>query len=518
MSQDNTTNNKRIAKNTLLLYVRMLFLMLISLYTSRVILNTLGVKDYGVYNVVGGVISMFSVLSGSFSASVSRFLTFELGKGNISKLSRVFSSSIIIQTSMAIIIIFIAEIIGYWFLNNKMNIPADRLYAANWVMHCSILTFAINLISVPYNAAIIAHERMNVFAYVSIIEAVLKLTVAYFITISLYDKLIVYAILLLLVATIIRMIYGVYCKRNFEECTFHFYVDKQQIKEMTGFAVWTLLGNGAYILNTQGLNLLINIFFGVTLNATRGIANKVEHTILQFVNNFTIAVNPQITKSYAEGNLTYMHILVCRGAKYSYFLMLLFAIPIWIETEQILTLWLRIVPDYAVAFVRLTIVTSMCTVIGKTLVTAQLATGKIKKYQIIVTIWGLWVFPLTWLAFQLGLSPIWAYLIYAFIYFVLIFIRIYLVKKLIKMPWSKYIKGVLGRCLLVTIIAILIPLSLSLMQEYSIIRFIEVLFTGLLTTLGSIYFLGLDKTEQLFVVQQINKLLNKRIGNVKKKL
>lgn len=506
---DNTANNKRIAKNTMLLYVRMLFLMLVSLYTSRVVLNALGVEDYGIYNVVGGIVSMFSILSASFSSSVSRFLTFELGKGDKGRLSTIFSTSVIIQTSMAFAILVIAEIIGIWFLNNKMNIPAERLVAANWVMHCSILTFAINLISIPYNAAIIAHEKMDVFAYVSIVEAVLKLSVAYAITVSLYDKLTVYAILLLAIAVLIRLIYGVYCKKHFEECSFLFAIEKEQIREMTGFAGWTLLGNAAYMFNTQGVNLLINMFFGVTLNAARGIATQVEHAVMQFVNNFTTAINPQITKSYAEGNLGYMHTLVCRGAKYSYFLMLVFAVPIWVETEQILTLWLKIVPEYAVAFVRLTLLASMCTVIGNTLVTSQFATGKVKKYQITITVCGLWVFPLTWIAFQLGFSPAWAYIIFTFIYFVLIFVRIYLVKDLIKMPWQKYVKGVFGRCAFVTMLAIVIPLIITHYQDSSILRLIEILVIGEMLTILSIYYFGLDTEERLFVMSQIRKRLSK---------
>ena len=262
------------------------------------------------------------------------------------------------------------------------------------------------------------------------------------------------------------------------------------------------------MFNTQGVNMLINTFFGVTLNAARGIAVQIEHTILNFVDNFTTAINPQITKSYAEGNLAYMHSLVCRGARFSYFLMLIFAVPIWTETEQILSLWLKIVPEYAVPFVRLTLVTSMCTVIGKTLITSQLATGKMKRYQITVTLCGLWVFPLTWIAFEFGFSPIWAYLIYAFIYFILIFIRIYLVKDLIKMPWQLYIRDVFGRCVLVTVLSLAIPLSIVLIQESSIFRLIEVIIIGGLTTIGSIFVWGLDKTERLFIIMQIKKRLN----------
>lgn len=507
MSQDNSANNKRIAKNTLLLYVRMLFLMLISLYTSRVVLATLGIEDYGIYNVVGGVVSMFSILSSSLSSAVSRFLTFELGKGDFDKLSRVFSTSVIVQSLMALLVVIVAEVVGIWFLNNKMNIPLERMDAANWVMHCSILTFAIGLISVPYNATIVAHERMTAFAYVSVLEAMLKLSVVFAISISMFDKLKTYAVLLLTVSILIRMVYGWYCKRNFPECQFHFVNDRQLLKNMTGFAGWTMLGNGAWMFNTQGLNILINLFFGVTLNAARGVATQVEHAVMNFVTNFMTAVNPQITKSYAEGNLGYMHTLICRGAKYSFFLMLFFAVPICLETDQILSLWLEKVPDYAVDFVRLTFVTSMCSVIGNTLVTAQCATGKVKRYQIIVSIWGLWVFPLTWIAFEMGFSPVSAYLIYAFIYFVLIFIRIYLVKDLIKMPWKTYIKSVILKCAIVTLVSFVLPYVVYVCFEASILRLIEVVVMGSISVVGTIYVLGLDEKEKHFVIIQIRKRL-----------
>lgn len=502
---DTSTNNKRIAKNTMLLYVRMLFLMLISLYTSRVVLNALGVEDYGIYNVVGGLVTMFSVLSGSFSSSVSRFLTFSLGEQNSEKLSRVFSTSVIIQSSVAIAILLIAEVVGIWFLNCRMNIPSERLFAANWVMHCSILTFAINLFSIPYNAAIIAHERMSAFAYVGIFEGSIKLLIAYLIAIATIDKLILYSVLLLILSLLIRVFYSFYCKRYFQECFFQFIIDRSLIKEMTGFAGWTVLGNGAYMLNTQGVNILINIYYGVALNAARGIASQVESAVLQFVNNFTTALNPQIIKTYAEGNLEYMHSLIYRGAKFSFYLMLFFAVPICIETEQILAIWLKIMPVYAVDFVRLTFISSMCTVIGNTLWTSQLATGQIKKYQIVVSIWGFWVFPLTWLAFEMGLSPIWAYVIYAFIYFVLIFVRIYLVKDLIKLSWINYINYVVLRCLLVSVLSFVVPFAFYKIHSPSIWRLIEVVVLSVLSVASTIYILGLDSNERNFVTRFIKK-------------
>ena len=308
---ETSANNKRIAKNTLLLYVRTLFIMLVTLYTSRVVLNTLGVSDYGIYNVVGGVVAMFSVISVSLSSSISRFITYELGHGDFDKLKRIFSTSINIQVGISLVILVLAEVFGVWFLNTKMNIPAERMTAANWVLQCSLLSFIIGLISVPYNACIIAHERMSAFAYISILEVVLKLAVVYMLLVSPYDKLATYAVLLVVVALIVRLTYGQYCKRHFEESRYRFVHDKSLIKEMTGFAGWSFFGNGAYMLNTQGVDMLINIFFGVTFNAARGVATQVQNAVMQFVNNFTVAVNPQITKSYASGEREYMYKLVC---------------------------------------------------------------------------------------------------------------------------------------------------------------------------------------------------------------
>lgn len=512
MGSVNQINNKRIAKNTVLLYGRMLFTMVVALYTSRVVINALGVEDYGIYNVVGGVVAMFSFLSASFTASSSRFMTFSLGKGDNEKLKRVFSTSIIVQTTMAIIIIILAEILGIWFLNHKLQIPPDRITAANWVMHCSILVFAVHLVTVPFSASVIAHEKMSVYAFVSIFDSLIRLTIAFYISKASGDRLIIYALLLLLATIISFLIYKIYTRTKFNECRFHFIVDKPLLKEMSGFAGWTMLGNGASIFNTQGVNILINMFFGVTLNAARGVATQVESAVTSFVNSFMTALSPQITKSYAEGNLAYMRSLVCRGAKFSFFMMLFFAVPICIETEQVLTLWLKIVPDYTVSFVRLTFVASMCIVIGNTLVKAQFATGKIKKYQIVISICGLWVFPLTWVAFYYGLSPIWAYIIYSIIYFILIFVRIYLVKDLIDLSWEKYIKDVLLKCIVVSLFSIVIPVIIIKIQEPSIIRLIEVLIVGVLSTLVSVYFFGLDKNEKLYFRNLINRVCT---GNIK---
>lgn len=516
MSNQTLDNNKRIAKNTLLLYVRMLFTMAVSLFTSRVILNTLGVEDYGIYNVVGGIVTMFSVLSGSLSSSISRFITFELGKGNIERLKTIFSTGVNIQLGMSVLIIIIAEAVGIWFLNTKMNIPTDRMVAANWVFQCAILTFVLNLLSVPYNAAIIAHEKMSAFAYISVVEVTLKLIIVYMLSISPFDRLKTYAVLLLCVGAVIRFIYGYYCKRHFEECTYHLVFDKPVLKEMTGFAGWNFLGNGAYMLNTQGINILMNLYFGVAVNAARGIATQVDAALKQFVNNFTTAVNPQITKSYAQGDLDYMHKLVCRSAKFSAFLMLFFAIPIILETHSILTIWLKTVPEYAAVFLQLIIISSFVdTVLANSLVTSMFATGNIKRYQIIVTTVGCLVFPFSWIAFQLGFQPEIAYVLYFIIYAILLGVRLFLLKDMVKLPVMMYVREVLFRVFPVMMISFIPLMIIRFSMQEGLMRLILLCLVSTIVTAIIEYWIGLTKNERKFILDKINN--NKINNNIKDK-
>ena len=506
MSTDSSQNNKRIAKNTLLLYFRMLFMMAVSLFTSRVILNTLGVEDYGINNVVGGVVAMFSVLSGSMSSSISRFITFELGKGDKNRLKTVFSTGINIQLGMSLIILLVAEAVGVWFLNYKMNIPEERMYAANWVFQCSILTFILGLLSVPYNAAIIAHEKMSAFAYISIIEVTLKLIIVYLLTISPYDRLITYSILFMLVGVLIRLIYGYYCNRHFEECTYHLVYDKAILKSMTSFAGWNFLGNGAYMLNTQGVNILMNMYFGVAVNAARGVATQVDAALKQFVNNFTTAVNPQITKSYAQGDLSNMHKLVCRSAKFSAFLMMFFAVPIILETDTILSLWLKNPPAYASVFLKWIIISSfMDTVLANSLVTSMFATGDIKKYQIIVTTVGCLVFPLSWLAFQLGFEPQVGYMLYFVIYSILLFVRLYLLRDMVKLPIMMYVREVLFKVTTVMAISFVIPSILLFVIDEDLLRLVAVALLSMTVTTVTTYLIGLNDGEKKYIIGLLEK-------------
>lgn len=496
-------NNRRIAKNTLLLYIRMLFIMAVSLYTSRVVLNSLGVEDYGIYNVVGGVTAMFSILSGSLSAAISRFITFELGKGNLEKLKTVFSTAVTVQLLLAAIIVIAAEVAGVWFLNAKMNIPAERMYAANWVLQCSIFTFAINLVSVPYNAAIIAHERMSAFAYISIIEVTLKLGAVFALHLFMHDKLIAWAVLLFLISAAIRFVYGIYCKRHFEECTYRFVLDKPLLKEITGFAGWNFIGSSSAVLRDQGTNIALNLFCGPVVNAARGISVQVQMAVQNFVTNFMTALNPQITKSYACGDRSYMLTLIRQGARLSFYLMLLLSLPVLIETPTILKIWLRIVPDHTVNFVRLILLFTLTESLSGPLITAMLATGKIRNYQLVVGGLQMMNFPISYLLLRWGAAPEVTLIVAIAISFCCLFSRLWMLRRPLGLDAGNYFKQVIGRVFVVALLAAIVPVVIHLRYDDTVARLLVVCATSWLSTLSVIYYIGLDSAERAFVWNKI---------------
>lgn len=504
-----TENNKRIAKNTLLLYFRMLLLMAVSLYTSRVVLNALGVEDFGIYNVVGGIVAMFTVLSGSLSAAISRFITYELGKENQENLNKIFSSAVTIQLGLAGIILLLAESIGLWFLNFKMNIPISRMEAANWVFQFSIFTFAINLISVPYNASIIAHERMSAFAYISILEAIGKLTIAFLIAISPMDKLTFYAILMCVVAFIVRLTYGNYCKRHFSECTYHFSWDKQLLKQMFGFAGWNFIGASSAILRDQGGNIVINLFCGPTVNAARGIAFQVNNAVNQFVTNFMTALNPQITKSYASGDKEYMMTLIFQGARLSFYMLFLLSLPILINTHYILTLWLKMVPEHAIAFVQLTLIFALSESISQPLITAMLATGKIRNYQIIVGGLQMMNLPISYIFLRIGFFPEIVIIIAIIISQSCLIARLLMLRKMINISLKKYMKKVYCNIITVMIISSIIPFMLTINNDETFLTFILQSFITIACTIITIYYIGCSKSEKLFIKNKLQKIVHK---------
>lgn len=474
-------------------------MMMIGLYTSSVILNTLGFDDYGINNVVGGIVVLFSVFTGTLSSAISRFVTYELGSGNKDNLRTVFSTSIFVQCAMAIIIMLLCEVVGYWLLTHKMVIPDGRMDAALWVFHCSIIGFGLSLVFTPYNSLIIAHERMDAFAYVSIIEAVAKLLIVYLLLVFSVDKLKLYSVLLLLVSIMISSIYFVYCHRHFEESNLAWRFDRTIFKHIASFAGWNLFGHGAWMLETQGTNLLVNMFFGVQLNAARGIAVQVNNIVQQFVNNFMTALTPQITKSYAAGEMEYMNSIVLKGAKFSYLLMFIVALPVSLETDMILRLWLKAYPDYSVIFVRYTMAISLCMVLANPFLTALRATGKIRNYQIIVGVVGLLQFPLIYIAFKLGCSPTSSYIICLLFYFFFVFYKPWLIRKDIQLPLRLFVNNVLCPIVCISVLSIILPLLIHISMNESLNRLVIVCLCGFITTAVFSWIIGLTSGEKEMV-------------------
>ena len=509
MSNQTSDNNKRIAKNTLLLYFRMLFMMVVSLYTSRVILNALGVEDFGIYNVVGGVVAMFTVISGSLSAAISRFITYELGKGDQSKLNRIFSASVTIQLLLSLIIVVLIESVGVWFLNAKMTIPEDRMAAANWVLQFSIITFVINLISVPYNAAIIAHEKMSAFAYISILEAVCKLAIAFLIIVSPIDKLIFYAILMCAVSMIVRFTYGHYCKKHFAECNYHFRWDKEILKKMFGFAGWNFIGASSAVLRDQGVNIVINIFCGPAVNAARGISSQVNSAIMGFVNNFMTALNPQITKSYASGDHNYMMTLIFQGARLSFYILLLLSLPVILNAHYILKLWLSNVPEHTELFVQLILICAMGESLSNTMVTAMLATGNIRNYQIVVGGLQMMNLPISYICLRLGFMPESVLIVAIVVSQCCLAARLYMLRGMIGLSSIQYMKKVYLNVIVVTLLSLAVPVLLSKYMEESFLSFVVLSLVAIVCTLIVEFYVGCNGKERTFIMGKVNSIVQK---------
>ena len=512
--QDHSENTKRIAKNTLMLYGRMLFSMVVSLYTSRVVLNTLGVEDYGIYGVVGGFVAMFSIISGSLSSAVSRFLTFELGRGDKKKLGLTFSTALLIHILLAIVVVLLMETIGVWFLNNKMTIPAERLYAANWVFQGSIVSFILSLLSVPYNASIVAHERMSAFAYIGILDVVLRLFVVLFVAYSecQLDSLIMYAWLLVAVSVVMQSIYWNYCFRNFEECHSKLVFDKSCWKEMSSFAGWNFVGCTAGLMKDQGVNVLLNLFIGPTINAARGISTSVISAVSGFAGNFMTALNPQITKSYAAGDIKYCHSLVERGSRFAFFILFIIELPIFLEIEYVLTLWLKQYPDHTVNFVRLVFILALVDILSYTLINLQSATGKIRNYQLAVGGLLLMNFPLSYLCLYLNYSPESTYVVAIFVSIGCLLLRLAFLRKMATLSMSSFMTNVCARVLLVALLASIIPAIIHYNMPIGWPRLLVVGGVSILSSMIVIYYIGCSKEERQFFISKLLVLKHKILG------
>lgn len=502
--QDHSQRTRQIAKNTLMLYGRMLFSMVVSLYTSRVVLNTLGVVDYGVYSVVGGFVSMFSIISSSLSSSVSRFLTFELGQGDKERLAKAFSISLLIHIALAILVFIVAETIGIWFVNNKMTIPINRLNAANWVFHSSTFAFMFGLLGVPYTASIVSHEKMNAFAYIGIFDTILKLSIVLFIAYSSwrFDRLIVYSILLTAESVLLQGIYISYCRKHFQECNLKISFDKELWKGISSFAGWNFIGCAAAILKDQGVNVLINLFIGPILNAARSVAGSVNNAVSGFVGNFMTALTPQITKSFAKGDIKFSHYLMEKGSRFSFYILMYFTIPIILETDIILKIWLKQCPEHSSNFVRLVLILSMVDCLSNTLITLQHAVGNIRNYQLVVGSILLLNFPLSYIFLKLGFGPESTYIVAISVAVICLIVRLLFVKKSTQLSVVTFLKNVVLNVSMVFISAYIVPYLLHVLIPYGWLRLFVVGSVSVFSTTVAILFVGCSSNERSFIIEK----------------
>ncbi len=506
----NSENTKKIVRNTFLLYFRMFLTMGVALYTSRIVLNTLGVEDFGIYSVVGGLVTLLSFLNGAMSAATQRFLSFEIGRKDFVQLKKVFSLSVTLHILIAIIIVLLAESIGLWFLNSKMNIPSERMESANWVFQFTVLTFVISVIQVPYNASIISNEKMNVYAYMSILEVILKLLIAFMLLWIGFDKLKLFAVLTFCVSLLIAAIYHTYCKNTFKECHYHFFWDKPLFVSLLNFSGWNLFGNFAWIIMGQGLNILLNIFFGPTVNTSYGIANQINSAVNKFISNIRMATNPQIVKSFATGDKKYMHSLVFESAKYSFFLLLFLSLPILLETKIILQVWLKIVPEYAILFCQLIILSTLIKCFDASFGIVFQAIGKIKENQLLAGGIYLLVLPISYFLLKFGYPPHTVFYVQmAATFFAAFIIKFFLLQILTDISAIEYFIKLLIPVIKVSILSIILPILIKSNIQEGIPRFLASTFSSIICVLLAVYYVGMNKSTRLKLNHYIaNKLKN----------
>lgn len=514
MSEKISANSsKRLAKNTILLYARTLIVMVISLFTSRVILDSLGVEDYGTYNVVGGFVAMFSLISGTLVKSTQRFLNVELGKTTDSNPNKIFCTAFGIHIVLAGVLILLFETIGLWYINQKMNIPDGRLNAAIIVFQFSALSFLFHIITMPYNAVVIAFERMKAFAYITLFDAVAKLIISYSIYLCESDKLIFYGLLMLIETIIVGILYIIYCKKAFPDIVkLRLVKEKQYYINQTSFASYTFVGSVASILATQGVNLVLNFFCGVTVNAARGLAVQVQNAVTKFVTDFTTALNPQITKTYASGDVNKSLNMAYKGSKFSFFLMLVLSVPLIFKTPYVLNLWLKECPDYTVIFVNLTLIYGLITVLSNTITTVILASGNIKTNALLIGGLRILILPLCYIFLKMGFEPYYAYYVVIGIDVVSLFTRLYIVKSLTGAPLSRFVKNVLYYTLLVAVIVLIINHFGSALFEDSLLPFLLYCMVSTILSGVIIFYIGMTKQERQGVLSLVKSKINlKRI-------
>lgn len=503
-------NNKRIAKNTLLLYVRMAIVMLISLYTSRVVLETLGVEDFGIYNVVGGVVAMFGFLNGALSSATQRFITFALGKGDQERLRSIFSTAVNIHIIIAIVLVLLAETVGLWFLYNKLQIPEDRFNAAFWVLQFSLASTAVMVASVPYNAVIVAHEKMSAFAYISIADTLLRLVAVLLLPLFGADRLILYAFFLFVVQIAVRVCYNVYSNRHFPEARYSLTWSKGDFREMIGFAGWSLLGNLSGVLFTQGLNMLLNMFFGPVVNAARGVAVQVQAAVQQLVSNFQLALNPQITKTYAQGDLDAMRMLMYRSSRFSFILLFAVTLPLLFEADFVLGVWLKTVPEGAATFMRIVMCTQLLYVMSNPFIVANQATGKVRRYQVVCGCTLLCILPVSYVVLRMGFPPYSVFIVHFCIEGLTGLLRLLMLRPLIGLSFRAYFTNVYVRVAVVALTSVALPSVAShLVPSDSWAELFVVGGAAFVSVVVSSFVFGMTRGERQFVLGKAREALEK---------
>lgn len=504
MQSNSISDNKRIVKNTILLYLRMLLTMCVGLYAARIVLQVLGASDYGLYNVVGGIVTMFAFLNSTLASGTQRFLTFALGEDNFQKLCDVFSTASYLHALFAVIIFILSEIVGLWLLYNQMQVPEGRINAAFWVFQFSTVAAMVAIIQVPYMSSLIAHEKMDIYAWVSIYDAIMKLVIVYLIQVVDTDKLILYAFLFFLVHVSTALIYMVYCRRKYEECRMFGGFKRETFREIVSFSGWNIFGCGAVALQGQGVNILLNMFFGTIVNAARGIAFQVYNIILQFVNNFQTAVNPQIVKLYASGQKDKMIRLVINNSKMAAYLLLLITIPLYIELEFVLKVWLGDYPDYTAIFLRITIIQTLVQTITRPVVMALHAVGKMKEPNLTSGTALLLILPVTYILLRMGVSPVTVFWVNVIPWFIELFFELYWLKRFIDFPFWGFYKKVYLVVFPLAILMYVIPYYVKV--QFRLDGWQSLIVTFIVSTISTILivmFLGISKNLRNLILEKI---------------
>ncbi len=508
---ESSANNSRIAKNTLFLYLRMILVLLVSLFTTRVVLNSLGVVDYGIQNVVAGFVSMFSFLNTSMSNGIQRYYNYTIGKEGANSLTEVFNTALLIQFLLAVILVILLETIGLWYLNNKMVIPDERMETAKWLYQFSVLSLVLVIMQIPYSAAIMAHEHMNYYAYVSLFDVSFKLGFALWLPRVQYDKLFVYGCYGLVAAIISFILYFGYSKKHFKSLHIHYSFHKSLFKDMLSFSGWNVFGTFAYMLKNQGLNVLLNAFFGPVVNAARGVSTMIGSAIQGFQANIVIAFRPQTVQSYAEGNLTRVKNLMFSLSKISYLMLFMLSMPVIIELPYILSIWLgKAVPEHTISFSTLILSIMILSSLNTPLSQVVHATGKMKKYQIGTSLVICAILPIAWLALKLGGKPESVYVVSLILTVINQAVCQVLLKQVFPYSIIDYLKNVLWPCLLVTVVTVILPLIIHFFMPDSFLRLIIVSAISLVSVAFSSYFLVMNKQEKILVMSFVRKIVRKK--------